>query len=273
VANKTLTPEVFPLTTKLLRLNPEYYTIWNVRRRLLISGLLSKRSDGSWLSKGLQTSSRTGTTTHSSEGSSLSSSNETQPGRESQIAGRSGTTAETDATSQGVHAPFEAIENDFAVIQSELNFIVPLLQEWPKCYWIWNYRGWILQQAMERLDMPRVRGLWEVELALDSKMLTKDRRNFHAWAYRRLIVEKLESPELDGMSTVEHEFEYTTKMIRADLSNFSAWHNRSKLIPRLLEERQADDMARQTFFEEGTFIKSCFLMHNAYIYCRDRPHP
>lgn len=53
---------------------------------------------------------------------------------------------------------------------------------------------------------------------------------------------------------VEPEFEYTTTMIHMDLSNFSAWHNRSKLIPRLLEERGADDVARRKFFDEGKRI-------------------
>jgi geranylgeranyl transferase type-2 subunit alpha len=50
---------------------------------------------------------------------------------------------------------------------------------------------------------------------------------------------------------VESEFEYTTKMIRASLSNFSAWHNRSKLIPRLLEERNASDEERRQFLDDG----------------------
>lgn len=88
-------------------------------------------------------------------------------------------------------------------------------------------------------------------MGLASKMLSKDRRNFHAWGYRRHVVEQLESPELGGVSMVESEFEYTTKMIKTDLSNFSAWHNRSKLIPRLLDERNADDTTRETFLNEG----------------------
>lgn len=91
----------------------------------------------------------------------------------------------------------------------------------------------------------------EGELGLDTKMLTKDRRNFHAWNYRRNVVKQLESATLNGHSMVEAEFEFTTKMIRVDLSNFSAWHNRSRLIPRLLEERGADDATRRKFFDDG----------------------
>jgi geranylgeranyl transferase type-2 subunit alpha len=144
-----------------------------------------------------------------------------------------------------------AAENDMNVIQSELAFIFPLLKDYPKCYWIWNYRRWILELAIEHLPLAPARRIWEEELGLDSMMLTRDRRNYHAWAYRRYLVAKLESAELGGKSMVEEEFDYTTRMTRVDLSNFSAWHNRSKLIPRLLEERGASDDARRAFFDEG----------------------
>lgn len=128
--------------------------------------------------------------------------------------------------------------------------------DFPKCYWIWNYRSWLLQQAIERLHPQVARRIWEEELGLDTKMLSKDRRNFHAWGYRRNVVAHLESAALNGKSMVESEFEFTTKMIRVDLSNFSAWHNRSKLIPRLLDERQADEGARKKFFDDGMVIIS-----------------
>lgn len=138
------------------------------------------------------------------------------------------------------------------MLRSELGFTVPLLMEFPKCYWIWKYRSWLLQEAIQRLDPAVARRIWEDELGLDTKMLSKDRRNFHAWGYRRNLVGHLESAVLSGKSMVESEFEFTTKMIHVDLSNFSAWHNRSKLIPRLLDERQADESARKKFFDQGT---------------------
>ncbi len=53
-------------------------------------------------------------------------------------------------------------------------------------------------------------------------MITKDQRNFYAWGYKRFVVAKLESPELQGKSMAEDEFAYTTEMIGFDLSNFSA---------------------------------------------------
>ena len=86
-------------------------------------------------------------------------------------------------------------------------------------------------------------------------MLSLDSRNFHGWGYRRSIVKALESKEL-GLQTksetmTEPEFQYTTKMIESNLSNFSAWHHRSKLIPRLLDERQADNEARLKMLDSG----------------------
>ncbi|RFU82093.1 hypercellular [Trichoderma arundinaceum] len=202
VASGTYSLDVFELTTKLLRQNPEYYTIWNVRRRCLISCLLSKATD-----------------------------QQASDGQEQAL----------DTKNQ---------ESDGDVLQSEIAFTMPLLLEFPKCYWIWNFRQWLLSQAIQRLPLPVARKIWETELSLVSKMLNKDQRNYHAWGYRRLVVAQLESPELDGKSMAEDEFAYTTKMIRLSLSNFSAWHNRSQLIPKVLQQRGADDEARAAFLVE-----------------------
>ncbi|KAH6969866.1 hypothetical protein DER45DRAFT_67585 [Fusarium avenaceum] len=235
ISDNNYGPETFQLTSKLLRLNPEYYTIWNARRRCLIYGLLSKPSAGSPPSKVSQSSSATDTHTASSAASLPSSSTETPPPPNPPTAGKTGTTTDGDA--------------DAEVIRAELGFTVPLLLEFPKCYWIWNYRLWTLDRAIERLDISLACRIWEEELRLVSKMLVKDRRNFHAWGYRRHVVAQLESPVLNGQSLVEPEFEYTTTKIRDDLSNFSAWHNRSQLIPRLLNEREADDENRKAFLD------------------------
>ncbi|KAL7920566.1 hypothetical protein ACQKWADRAFT_297867 [Trichoderma austrokoningii] len=188
-ASRTYSLELYNLTTKLLRLNPEYYTVWNVRRRCLLACLLS-----------------------ASEA--------------------------PDAKNQ---------QSDGEVLQSEITFTMPLLMEFPKCYWIWNFRQWLLSQAILRLPLPTARKIWETELVLVSKMLNRDQRNYHAWGYRRFVVAQLESRELDGKSMAEDEFAYTTTMITNNLSNFSAWHNRSLLIPRVLEQRGADDKARAAF--------------------------
>ncbi|KAF6832178.1 protein prenyltransferase alpha subunit repeat protein [Colletotrichum musicola] len=253
-------PETFALTTKLLRLNPEHYTAWNVRRRCLTCGSLSGPSPGPSPSAPPASSSAACTQPPSSAASLPSSSTTTPPAPASQTApesGRSGTTA--DAVSEDAAATERteeaakkspATEEIVATLKNELTFTIPLLLEFPKSYWIWKYRSWLLQQAIDLLPKPLARRVWEEELGLVSKMLTKDRRNFHAWGYRREVVATLESPRLDGKSMVEPEFEYTTKMINVDLSNFSAWHNRTNLMPRLLDERNADDGARQKFLDD-----------------------
>ncbi|KAI9842024.1 MAG: Rab geranylgeranyltransferase [Sclerophora amabilis] len=195
--------ETLGLTSKILTQNPEYYTIWNHRRRILRGGLFT-----------------------------------------------------------------EDIDSTRNLISNDLRFLVPLLREFPKCYWIWNYRTWLLQESNDRLPARVARAFWLEELGLVSKMLTLDSRNFHGWGYRRLVVSQLESPALnpasfepqeegteggenpEGASMTEEEFAYTRKMIVTDLSNFSAWHRRSKLIPRLLTERDASEETRQSFLND-----------------------
>lgn len=152
---------------------------------------------------------------------------------------------ENEGLSSGQQTILDHITND-------LHFLVPLLMKFPKCYWIWNHRIWLLQQTIKILPTSYARRLWQEELGLVGKMLSRDSRNFHGWDYRRFIVTTLEHiANEDGgkISMVEPEFEYTTKMIKTNLSNFSAWHNRSKLIPRLLDERNADMTARQEFMK------------------------
>lgn len=196
------TTESLELTSKLLRWNPEYYTIWN-HRRLILQHLLSAH-----------------------------------PVRE-------------DDTIDNFKATANLISDDLA-------FLIPLLRKFPKCYWIWNYRLWLLEEATRRLPPEKVRKSWQQELALAGKVLSLDSRNFHGWGYRRTVIAALESDELQNATTVktmtEQEFEYTTKMINSNLSNFSAWHNRSKLIPRLLDERAADGAARRKFLNEGRLL-------------------
>jgi geranylgeranyl transferase type-2 subunit alpha len=226
---------VLQLTSKLLSQNPEHYTIWNVRRRLLVNGLFSKASDPPSrlnLSSGISL-----TSTSNSESSNLTNS----------------TLAQEQAADQKSPNPPSSGKNDstLELINNDLDFLVPLLRQYPKCYWIWNYRIWLLQQANARLEVGVARRLWQEDLGLVTMMLVKDNRNFHGWNYRRIVVTQLESSTLKGSSMVESEFSYTTNMICISLSNFSAWHNRSKLIPRLLSERMADDTTRRKFLDDG----------------------
>ena len=199
------TTETLELTSKLLKLNPEYYTIWN-HRRLILRHQIEYES-----SRGL-----------------------------------------SDGTSPSHEAAINLISDD-------LNFLIPLLRKFPKCYWIWSYRLWLLEESTRILPSSEARRFLQQELTLVGKMLNLDSRNFHGWGYRRTIIRALESngSEAQDLSTsmTKQEFDYTTKMISSNLSNFSAWHNRSKLIPKLLTESGADHAARRKFLDDGKRIE------------------
>ncbi|KAJ5273394.1 hypothetical protein N7478_008519 [Penicillium angulare] len=148
------------------------------------------------------------------------------------------------------------------LIKNDLIFLIPLLRSFPKCYWIWNYRLWLLDEARRLLPLTEALQLWQEEFALVGKMLTLDGRNFHGWGYRGLIVETLKQLQSadDAMGMTKKEFEYAKKMIGANLSNFSAWHYRTKLIQRLLDEQAASDNERQAMLDD-----ELSLIHQALI--------
>ncbi|OAA76347.1 protein prenyltransferase [Akanthomyces lecanii RCEF 1005] len=235
------------LTTKLLRINPEYYTAWNTRRRCLISGPLEKKNKESLPQCALDRHETSEGLIDAPQYILQNNSSETETKRN------------RTATSERNAAPREKQKDGNEVnisqcsetVRDELIFTVPLLMAHPKCYWIWNYRMWVLEQTTSLLSVEVAKSVWQEELELVGKMLDRDRRNYHAWAYRRYVVSHLESAELEGRSMAESEFAYTTKMIKGDLSNFSAWHNRAQLIPRLLVEREADDSSRRAFLDQG----------------------
>ncbi|KAL4780735.1 hypothetical protein BJX76DRAFT_337218 [Aspergillus varians] len=196
IAGRQYTPETLRKLSELLRKNPEYYTMWNYRRRVLQHEF-------------------------------------------SQAVPEDSTEANMDRIT--------------TLIQTDLQFLIPLLRSFPKCYWIWNYRLWLLDEAKRLLPRSVARKVWQEELALVGKMLSLDSRNFHGWGYRRFVVETLEtlsSQEEDEKSLAEAEFEYAKKMIGTNLSNFSAWHYRTKLLQRLLSEKSASDKERKQMLDD-----------------------
>lgn len=126
----------------------------------------------------------------------------------------------------------------------------------------------MLKEGNKRLEPAVARELWQRELILVGKMLIRDSRNFHGWGYRRIVTSQLEDPKLLGESITESEFEYTTKMVKANLSNFSAWHRRSKLIPKLLDERNASNAARRQFLDDEFDLITQAIYTDAYPYAQ-----
>jgi geranylgeranyl transferase type-2 subunit alpha len=219
VRDGDFTPDLLQRTAEILQVNPEYYTVWNHRRRIYASEFKAILDN------------------HSQDRLTVGD-------RDSQV---------------------------LDIIQLDLRFLLPLLIRFPKCYWIWNHRVWLLEQATLLLPAEKARSLWEDELRLVGQMLNRDNRNFHGWAYRRTIIGNLESEALDGKSMAMDELGYTTKMISTNLSNFSAWHNRTKLITRILDEKSADDHERKQMLDEGKMrqIRVDFVMltHSRACFC------
>ena len=130
-------------------------------------------------------------------------------------------------------------------LEDDLKLIVALLKRYPKCYWIWNHRIWCLDQLQQTREAN-----WNVELAIVSKFLDLDSRNYHCWQYRRFVINNmeedtlLESSESSNLGQKEarallriniEEYKFTTSKINKNISNFSAWHNRTKLIPKIYD--------------------------------------
>ncbi|KAL3464107.1 hypothetical protein BJX64DRAFT_255625 [Aspergillus heterothallicus] len=195
IAGNRYTAETLQKISELLKKNPEYYTVWNYRRKVI---------------------------RHEFSHNAAEESNEA------------------------------GVARITILIQTDLQFLIPLLRSFPKCYWIWNYRLWLLDEAKRLLPKVVARKIWQEELGLVGKMLSLDSRNFHGWGYRRFVVETLESlaPEdEEEKSLAQTEFDYAKKMIGTNLSNFSAWHYRTKLIQRLLSEKLASDEERKQMLD------------------------
>lgn len=156
--------EYFDLVTELLDWNPELYTVWNYRRKIIIN-FVFKRKDA-----------------------------------------------------------VDDMRKHEVLIQ-ELGFVLKKLKRFPKSYWIWNHRIWCLK--LDNLSD------WKTELDLIETFLGVDARNFHVWAYRRLIIQCMKNDKNIKSLNEDidlQEFKFTTKLINRDISNYSAWHNRTKLI-------------------------------------------
>lgn len=114
----------------------------------------------------------------------------------------------------------------------ELRVSETALRNNPKSYPSWYHRKWVLRRMIEAFgtEEGKARETLEREAKLCADMLNADDRNFHCWAYRRFVAEKL------GRG-VDEELQYTLTKIENNFSNYSAWHYRSAI----LESRGAAD--------------------------------
>ncbi|CAF4624733.1 unnamed protein product, partial [Rotaria sp. Silwood2] len=87
-----------------------------------------------------------------------------------------------------------------------------------------------------------------------------DERNFHCWAYRYYLLERLcpssLSSELEGF--YENELSFLRSTIGINLSNYSAWHYRSKYLDKLIDHnpsRRTSLLSRIESINEDEHIK------------------
>jgi geranylgeranyl transferase type-2 subunit alpha len=112
------------------------------------------------------------------------------------------------------------------LLEAELSLMDSALLKNPKSYYAWHHRTWVLDQNTSDLKQ---------ELGLCSKLLQMDNRNFHGWNHRRFVANlAIQNKLID----VKSEFDYTTEKIKENFSNYSAWHYRSKLIRRMVQEKE-----------------------------------
>lgn len=149
----------------------------------------------------------------------------------------------------------ELLSCDMNQLNGEMAFLEKLFRRYPKVYWLWDHRLWVLDKLGPQAP-------WDRELGLISMLLEHDARNFHVWTYRRAVIARMEASL--NKSLAQQELDFTTKKINENFSNFSAWHNRSTLLRKLQTPPPLE--------EELAYSREAILMdpedQSAWIYYR-----
>eukprot|EP00611_Tribonema_gayanum_P030143 TRINITY_DN8291_c0_g1_i1.p1 TRINITY_DN8291_c0_g1~~TRINITY_DN8291_c0_g1_i1.p1 ORF type:complete len:415 (+),score=97.67 TRINITY_DN8291_c0_g1_i1:68-1312(+) len=252
---------------KVVRVNPDYYSIWNYRKEAALPILegtgppQSLPSLKALAAKTLQTAAAAPDTS--------SASTTDAPPTLKQLAAATVYTAASGpsaAASSGTAAaappppPSSTVaegklevgvqEHRAQVVEQELALAAAAFKRNPKCYSAWHHRRWVLERGADAIGGEAA---FRRELELCRQFLLLDSRNFHCWAYRGWVVEQA------GLSA-EEDFAFTTEKILENFSNYSAFHYRSKLLPAVAEARGAGgvlslveqelEMVHQAFFTE-----------------------
>ncbi|KAI8615778.1 hypothetical protein BC830DRAFT_261376 [Chytriomyces sp. MP71] len=153
-------------------------------------------------------------------------------------------------------APKNDEEAVHQMAKADLKWIEKLVRSYPKSYWLWVHRGWLLDNMHPDPD-------WDRELILCQAMLDMDARNFHGWDYRRAILKK------SGRTADASELEYTAAKIRQNFSNYSAWHYRGKLIARsAMADAERDAVVQKDFETVRNAIYTEPADQSAWLYQR-----
>eukprot|EP00898_Chlorokybus_atmophyticus_P008625 jgi/Chlat1/8764/Chrsp90S00678 len=141
-------------------------------------------------------------------------------------------------------------------VGQELAVSEKALRKNPKAYGAWYQRKWlVLKSARRRLAST------DRELALVTKLLALDARNFHAWDYRKFLIRAVsDAAGVDTPAkgfTPADELSYTASAINKNFSNYSAWHYRTALLAELAKDKPQEWLSSQ-LREEFALVRQAF---------------
>ncbi|KAJ9115612.1 hypothetical protein QFC20_000937 [Naganishia adeliensis] len=203
-ANKEYTQDAFDLTNRVLDLNPEFYTIWNYRRMIMLEGLFPNATPEEryhLLTSDLRMTTlylkihpkvywiwthRKWCLEHVPDG----------PGR--RIDGEGG---------------------DLKAQQSRVN----------------GHNANTLEISGVEVDREDMQTPKPTTTAMngDSEEIDVEGWKKEAWGRELMLVEKMLEADSRNSKTPETEIRYTTKKIESNFSNFSAWHQRTKELGKV----------------------------------------
>lgn len=149
--SNVVTIEALDLTTHLLRMNPELYTSWNYRRKILQS-IFDQADD---------------------EVSNQNREKKEQVGQKDFFA-----SARIDQEPGPLSKPFvvkQSEKRQISLLEEELDLTIEVLRMHPKVYWIWNHRKWCLKKLPCQDESATAK--WMQEIQMVNKMLEMDARN------------------------------------------------------------------------------------------------
>jgi len=109
-----------------------------------------------------------------------------------------------------------------------------------KSYCLWNHRRWVLLEMNRRAEIAQ--GDLESEMKIVETIHSLDSRNFHAWSYRKFLIDQFDV-KVDDLA-------YSTKLIESDFSNYSAWFLRTKVPVEKLNPLDELDFVWNAIFTE-----------------------
>jgi geranylgeranyl transferase type-2 subunit alpha len=135
-------------------------------------------------------------------------------------------------------------QNDSLLVDelSLLNSVMVELQM-TKSYCLWNHRRWVIEKLRAKLSQQDMSKIITDELKIIERIHSMDSRNFHAWSYRKFLV--------DTFSLKLDDLEYSKKLIESDFSNYSAWYLRMAAFDTAsIDPQQEHELVWNAIFTE-----------------------